>query len=179
MKYGIAFILNFCLLMLLSSCRQDHTSGRGKGVHTPKPKANLDKDQLLELISHSERPYVLVNFFASWCRPCKEELPDLIAIQQDINSDVEVILVSVDNPNNTETKLLNFLNDLGVDFQTYSRSENEVALIRNFYNYYNGRIPLTLLYLNTGRQLEVFQGMTDREEIELVVGKYRLTESER
>ena len=158
----------------MSSCKQEHAPSGGEGINTPQPEANIDKEQLLELIYHSDRPYVLVNFFATWCRPCKEELPDLIELKKDASSDVEVILVSVDKPNDAKTKLHNFLNDLGVDFQTYAKSENEAAFIKSFYGYYDGRIPLTLLYDNQGNQLEVFKGMTDRQEIELVVNKHRL-----
>lgn len=35
---------------------------------------------------------VLLNFFASWCPPCKEELPDLIKLRKDVSPDKLVII---------------------------------------------------------------------------------------
>jgi len=162
---------------LSSACRGEHNDGGGEGIDTPEPIHDIEKEKLLSLIYESKRPYVLVNFFATWCRPCKEELPDLVALQNDPESDIEVVLVSVDKPNDAKTKLSNFLNDFGVSFQTYVRSSNEAALISEFYTYYDGRIPLTLLYHNSGTKLEVFTGMTDRDEIELVVNKHRIMDN--
>ena len=126
-------------------------------METPDPVHDISREALLELIYEAERPYVLVNFFATWCRPCEEELPDMVSLQKDSTSNVEVVLISVDKPQDAKSKLKNFLNNLGVDFQTYAHSTNEAAFIKDFYLYYDGRIPLTLLYDNAGKQLEVFQ----------------------
>jgi len=142
------------------------------GIDTPAPEFGIEKADLLEIIHESERPFVLVNFFATWCRPCREEMPDLVALHHDTTKQVEVVLISVDKEADARAKLHNFLNDLGVDFQTYARTEREAAFIKDFYLYWDGRIPLSLLYNNDGEQLEVFKGMTDRKEIQMVVNRH-------
>lgn len=156
-----------------TGCRQEHNEGGGIGINTPEPEFNIDTEKLLGLIHNSERPFVLVNFFATWCRPCEEEIPDLVALHKDAGAGVDVVLISVDKPADAKSKLKNFLNDHDVDFQTYARTEREAALIKDFYDYWDGRIPLTILYDNDGKQLEVFKGMTDRQEIELVINRYK------
>ncbi|MEM7039184.1 MAG: TlpA disulfide reductase family protein [Bacteroidota bacterium] len=137
------------------------------------PKLGLEEDQLRGIIAHSERPFVLVNFFATWCKPCKTEFPDLVALHRAEGSEIDVVLVSIDEPHDAEKKLPEFLGEFGVDFQTYARTTGEAALIKAFYPAWDSRIPLTLLYNRDGKLLEAFRGLTARSEIEMVVNKYK------
>jgi thiol-disulfide isomerase/thioredoxin len=40
---------------------------------------------------------ILLNFWATWCHPCKEEIPDLITLQQQYKDDIVVLGFSVDD----------------------------------------------------------------------------------
>jgi thiol-disulfide isomerase/thioredoxin len=41
---------------------------------------------------------ILLNFWATWCGPCKQEIPDLIQIQKQYGQDLVVIGISIDDP---------------------------------------------------------------------------------
>jgi len=57
---------------------------------------NGDKIKLLDL---SQKGTVLVNFWASWCAPCKEEVPALNQIQQKYKDrGLTVVGISVEDP---------------------------------------------------------------------------------
>lgn len=99
-------------------------------------------------------------------------MPDLVQLQHDEKAQIKVVLISVDKPNDAKAKLHNFLNDYNVDFPTYARTKDEAAFIKDFYLYWDGRIPLSLLYNNKGEQLDVFKGMTDSQEIKMVVNRH-------
>ena len=133
----------------------------------------ISHEQILTLIHKSERPFVLVNVFASWCRPCQREIPDLVALENDPDADVKVVMVSIDKASDVDSKLEPFLSKVGVNFQTYVRSTGEAQFIKSLYPIWDGRIPLTLLYTRKGRQIEVIRGLTGRAEIELIINKYK------
>lgn len=40
---------------------------------------------------------ILLNFWATWCHPCKEEIPDLIALQNQYKDDIVVLGFSIDD----------------------------------------------------------------------------------
>ncbi|HXM77534.1 MAG TPA: TlpA disulfide reductase family protein, partial [Thermoanaerobaculia bacterium] len=44
----------------------------------------LDSAGLRELLAAQKGRVVLVNFWATWCVPCREEFPDLVRLQRDL-----------------------------------------------------------------------------------------------
>ncbi|MCP4318682.1 MAG: TlpA family protein disulfide reductase [Hyphomicrobiales bacterium] len=56
---------------------------------------------------------LLINLWATWCAPCREEMPALDALQEDLGGDnFEVVAVNIDRGDDTKPK--NFLNEIGV-----------------------------------------------------------------
>jgi thiol-disulfide isomerase/thioredoxin len=69
---------------------------------------------------------VLLNLWATWCFPCREEMPALNALQKDLgNDDFEVIAVNVDTGDDAKPK--KFLAETGIDALGYYR-DNTLAL---------------------------------------------------
>ena len=56
---------------------------------------------------------VIINFWATWCAPCKKEMPSLDNLYQDSNfKNLEVFAVNMEQPNKIKTKL--FFEDIGI-----------------------------------------------------------------
>jgi thiol-disulfide isomerase/thioredoxin len=56
-----------------------------------------------------------INFMASWCPPCREELPMMQGIQLQLEDELEIVLVDVGEP---EDVVFDFMVDVGVDLST-------------------------------------------------------------
>lgn len=67
-------------------------------------------DNLLKRIHNNSDTIYVVNFWATWCKPCVEELPDFEKFnQQNKNKKVKILLVSIDFVEDMNTKLIPFL----------------------------------------------------------------------
>ncbi len=76
----------------------------------------LDLEGLKKLLQPGEgkeaRP-VLINFWATWCEPCKEEFPDLIRIEADYQKrGLKTIFISLDDVSDIKTTVPQFLREM-------------------------------------------------------------------
>ncbi len=133
----------------------------------------LDKGKLEDLLKNNKGKPVLVNLWATWCKPCVEEFPELLKIKQDFaDKQLEVILISLDFGEDAKEKTMNFLNKMGVDFETYSNAfEKDEDLINVFDNNWNGAIPATFIYDKDGKLKSTLIGKRSYEVFKTEVEK--------
>ncbi len=103
---------------------------------------------------------VLLNLWATWCFPCREEMPALDALQKEAGSDkFEVIAVNVDTGDDTKPK--KFLSETGIDTLGYYR-DNTLGLFNDLKK--RGLalgLPVTLLIDSEGCLLAHMNGPAD------------------
>lgn len=83
----------------------------------PKDAADVDfmtfDEQPLNL-SDWQGKWVVVNFWATWCAPCRKEMPMLSALQEDLGGEnFEVVTIATSR--NPPAKMKAFFDDIGVD----------------------------------------------------------------
>jgi cytochrome c biogenesis protein CcmG/thiol:disulfide interchange protein DsbE len=90
-KRSLLLIITLCLA--LAAC---NSGSRPPRINTPAPDFTVkDSDRTVTLSQYKGKP-VLLNFWATWCPPCVEEMPSLVQLQQKMQGKVTVIAVSMD-----------------------------------------------------------------------------------
>jgi cytochrome c biogenesis protein CcmG, thiol:disulfide interchange protein DsbE len=80
------------LALALGSCRNSEPAKIG----TTAPDFTVSDGQKTIQLSQLRGKPVLLNFWATWCPPCVQEVPDLVALQQQMGNKVVVLAVSMD-----------------------------------------------------------------------------------
>jgi thiol-disulfide isomerase/thioredoxin len=101
----------------------------------------------------------LVNFWATWCGPCRKEIPDLISLSKEFaNRNVKVIGISVDRGPNIIGDIRTFIQDAGIPYQIIIANDDLVDA------YGNPRmIPTTFLIDKDGKIVETLVGGRSKE----------------
>jgi cytochrome c-type biogenesis protein len=117
---------------------------------------------------------VFLNFWASWCKPCQKEMPDIEELYQkyNLNQD-EVVFLGVANPkskeypNNADDKkddILAFLEKKGYTFPTVFDETGEISM-----NYYITAFPTTFMINKEGNVIGYIPGMMTKDIMESVI----------
>ena len=95
----------------------------------------------------------IVNFWATWCVPCRKELPDFEKINQDYTGKpVKVLLVSLDFPKDIESSLKPFLEKNAITADVLLLNDpNRNAWIDKVDTSWSGSLPATLIYNKSKR----------------------------
>lgn len=105
----------------------------------------------------------IVNFWAMWCAPCVKELPYLEAYAKN-NPDVELLLVSLDFPEDINTKLIPFLKSKGITSKVVVLDDPDSnSWIDKVYPNWSGAIPFTIIFNNNNRTFheKTFESVED------------------
>ena len=102
-----------------------------------------------------------INFWATWCGPCKKELPDLVALSQELAArNVKFIGVSTDRGPNIIEDVRSFVNEHGIPYPIVISNEdledafgNPRAIPTSYLVDADGRIAQTLIGLQSKQAL--------------------------
>ena len=108
---------------------------------------------------------VIVNFWATWCGPCKSELPIFDAAYLAHGDKVEFMMVDLtDGYNDTPEKVMEFVKAEGYSFPVYHDVSQDAAK-----TYGITSVPLTI-FLNPDGSMRYYQiGALDAETLEFAV----------
>lgn len=123
---------------------------------------SVDGTQRIDLESLRGRP-VLITFWASWCGPCRQELPEFQKLTGDLKAE-NLALVTV-NMDRTPAQGMQFLERYGIDIPVYLMSRNDLAQLGV------QSLPTSVLIDREGRPAQIYEGYspTVPEEIRRLV----------
>lgn len=100
---------------------------------------DLEKNQIV--LANIKAPFVLVNFWASWCGPCLKEFPELVQLRQKISQErLYIVGINCDDEM-TKEKMTPLQKKYGINFPNILDPEN-----KNLSAIGSSTLPVTLLY---------------------------------
>lgn len=111
----------------------------------------------------------LVNVWATWCGPCREEFPALVAVARRHRAEgLRLLLVSGDFGDQLPATR-RFLEANGARDTSFYKDEPDMPFINGLHPAWSGALPATLLYDAHGRLLEFWEGGADSARFERAV----------
>ncbi|MBK8551733.1 MAG: TlpA family protein disulfide reductase [Ignavibacteria bacterium] len=116
---------------------------------------------------------ILFNFWATWCKPCVEEFPDLMKINSEYkDKDFKLIFVTLDFGNDLAVQTKKFLKKMNVDFTTYYNAfKNDEDLINYMNKDWDGGIPGTFIFNKDGKLIKTLIGKSEYSEFKKSIDK--------
>lgn len=183
--FRVIILISLCAFFALagSSCTQPKNTAQNSPAETKPPAANppkvtqVDDALIRQLLKPVGKP-LLVNFWATWCAPCREEFPDLVKIDKEYRGSgkIDFITVSLDFIEEIDTSVPEFLSEMNAEMPTYLlTSVDENTLISSISKDWSGALPFTILYNEKGGIAFSHQGKVSHEtlkgEIEKTLGR--------
>ena len=147
-------LLFFTITMLFFSCKE--TAKESNSKHVPKDLVAQqiskpiyeDLDGNPVALTDYKGKRLLLNYWATWCRPCIEEMPDLLALQTVLEKENYVFLFASDQ---SLKKIQDFKDARGFDlkFIKYNGTYPQQSI---------SALPVTLIYNEASEQVKRFDG---------------------
>jgi len=167
MKYFIIFIG----ILSAFSCENKPKEKPGSEALENAEIEIYDFDQLESVLGSFSDKTLVVNFWATWCKPCIAELPYFEKIQEENKERVKVLLVSLDFPNKLEDQLVPFIEKKGLRSQVVLLDDPyENEWIPKVDSTWSGAIPATLIIHKSKRAF--YERSFSKDELEKELLKF-------
>lgn len=133
------------------------------------PVPRMSFDELQPLLHKTNDTVYVINFWATWCKPCIRELPYFEKINTEFsNSKVKVVLVSIDIPADHEKVLLPYVRNNRIRSDVIHLTDTDAnEWIDKVSPQWSGSIPATLVY--KGEWGDFYEKSFTYEELKKIV----------
>jgi thiol-disulfide isomerase/thioredoxin len=125
----------------------------------------LENDKII--VKNYPNKIVLLNFFATWCPPCKAEVPNLIKLQNDYKNDFVVVSVLLEEMKTNE-EILAFIKEYNINY-TVINSPESFDLVKNLGGIKS--IPTMYLLDKNSKIFQKYVGLVPNEMMEIDIKK--------
>lgn len=169
--------VTFAFLLLLSGCSEKVTEENKEKVSSPQQSIDLTKivlkdtsdsetifniiDDKLKLETYQGK-VVLINFFTTWCPPCRAQIPHLNNLNSKYQDKLEIITILLEEKKE-RSELIDFINENEIAFKVIS-SEQNFRLANKLGGVKS--IPYMLIYDKKGEYFKHYIGAIPEEMIE-------------
>ena len=108
---------------------------------------------LSDLFAQRNDTTYLINFWATWCKPCLEELPLLQELAAETTGPLRVILVSLDTEPAAIARIPDYLGKQAIDLPTVVLTDENQAWKTALDEHWDGTLPTTFIYRNELRYI--------------------------
>lgn len=134
--------------------------------------APLNEASYSKMLATHKGKIVLVDFWATWCVPCRAEMPQLVKLGEKLRArGVDFVTVSADEPEK-ESAAFQVLKKNAVAAPFYLKKADDDD---KFYNLvdtkWSGEMPAMFIYDRAGKRVRSFLGETPVKDIEAAIQK--------
>jgi thiol-disulfide isomerase/thioredoxin len=131
----------------------------------------VDEIAFKKLIVPNGKP-LLINFWATWCDPCREEFPDLVKLDNEYKGKIDFITISLDDPEDIAVAVPKFLASMKAEMPAYLlKTADESAVIASVSKDWQGGMPFTILLNAKGETAYFRQGKINPETVRAEINK--------
>ncbi len=162
------FLAIFLFSFSVFGCRNEEKASEKISTDKIEQQLQLKKAPDFELktldgktvkLSEFRGKVVLLDFWATWCGPCRKGVPDLVEIQNQFNNDLIIIGISLDQQN-TLNQLQPFIDYYNINYPVVLWNEKVVKDYGNI-----SAIPTSFIINQDGEIVNRFVGLMPKETI--------------
>jgi thiol-disulfide isomerase/thioredoxin len=122
--------------------------------------------ELKSILSKNSAKATVVNFWATWCPPCKEEMPELIEVKNAFAAQgVKLVLVSADSSDDLP-EATKFLRKVGAELPSFHLGEEPEEFVKSFDPNWPATLPATFIFDGGGKRQASWIGRVTRAKLE-------------
>ncbi|HOZ74579.1 MAG TPA: TlpA family protein disulfide reductase [Flavobacterium sp.] len=134
---------------------------------------SYDFNELAPLLNKQNDTTYVVNFWATWCKPCVEELPHFEKLHANFKDQkVKVLLVSLDLPKQVESNLIPYIRKKQLQSYVVHLGDPDMnSWINKVDPQWSGAIPATIIY--NGRKRKFYEQSFSYEQLQTELEKIK------
>jgi thiol-disulfide isomerase/thioredoxin len=165
------FISIFLLTFSAAAQRQAAHKPRASSVNAPAPVRAVNAEEMQGLLKRDGKHPLLVNYWATWCDPCRDEFPDLVKIDKAYRAKgLDFIAITLDDLADIKTAVPKFLRTMNATMPVYllnvADPEPAINLVDSEWS---GALPATFLYDNQGKVVYKHFGRVNPDELRAAI----------
>ena len=124
-----------------------------------------DLDGTMQNIEQWDGQVLVLNFWATWCPPCKKEMPAFLELEEQYAAKgLQFVGIALDDPGIVQ----DFVDTMGVDYPILVGDE-EATKVSTAYGNRLGALPYTVVVARDGQIVNTFRGEVTKKQLEKVI----------
>ena len=185
MQFKTLAFLSILSILLFTGCdskeeteetsKQQTTSTVQKIERNSEFQLKTTNDKIINLKLENEKiifkdypnKIVLLNFFTTWCPPCKAEIPNLIKVQNDYKNDFVIVSILLEEMKTNE-EIKSFVKEFNINYEVVNAPEG-IDVAKNLGGIKS--IPTMFLINRNGNTFQKYVGLVPSEMMEIDIKK--------